>query len=99
MAEIVWTDPAQLDLAEICEYIAFDDPDAADRLADRVVAHISQLRDHPRSGSIMPEQPRRGIRQIVEPPCRVLYRFDGETVFIVHIMRSEMMLRMSRLED
>lgn len=28
-------------------------------------------------------------RQIVEKPCRVLYRIDGETVYIVHVMRGK----------
>ena len=34
-------------------------------------------------------------RQIVEPPCRVIYRFDGRRVFVLHVMRSEQLLRSS----
>ena len=36
-------------------------------------------------------------RQIVEPPCRVFYRFDGAQVLILHVMRAERRLRRSRL--
>jgi hypothetical protein len=33
----------------------------------------------------------------VEPPCRVFYRYDGHKVFILHVMRSERLLRKGRL--
>ena len=36
-------------------------------------------------------------RQIVESPCRVFYRYDGERVFILYVMRSEQLLRPSRI--
>jgi toxin ParE1/3/4 len=99
MAQIVWLEPANDDLEEIAEYIALDNPDAADALVFRVLRHVRQLADHPRSGSIPPELERSQYRQIVEPPCRVFYRFDGKTVLILHVLRSERILRMSRLEN
>ncbi|MFO1506405.1 MAG: hypothetical protein U1F23_04900 [Lysobacterales bacterium] len=37
--------------------------------------------------------PRSRYRQIVEPPCRVFYRFDGRAAYIVHVMRAERILR------
>jgi hypothetical protein len=38
-------------------------------------------------------------RQIVEQPCRVFYRYDGERVFILYVMRGERQLRISRLRQ
>ena len=97
MAEIVWSEPALSDLDAIGDYIALEDPAAAVALIQRVFEHMGQLAAHPKSGSRPQELRRSRYRQIVEPPCRVFYRYDGETVFVLHVMRSERLLRTSKL--
>ena len=32
-------------------------------------------------------------RQIVEPPCRVFYRYDGARVFLLRVLRGERQFR------
>lgn len=98
MAEIVWTAPALSDLDAIGDYIAIEDRDAAARLIQRVFRHVEQLEAHPRSGSELPELSGSRYRQIIEPPCRVIYRFDGERVLILHVMRSERLFEPERLD-
>lgn len=93
MAEIVWTDPALSDLEAIADYIALEDPAAASALVRRVFAHVEQLADHPESGSCPPELAHSRYRQLVEPPCRIFHRFDGQRVYIFHVMRAERLLR------
>ena len=93
MAEIVWTEPALADLDAIADYIALDNPATASALVQRVFDHVGQLTAHPNSGSRPQELPRSRYRQIVEPPCRVFYRFDGRRVFILHVMRAERLLQ------
>jgi plasmid stabilization system protein ParE len=97
MAEIVWTEPALADLDAIADYIALEDPVAASEVVKRVFSHVEQLSDHPDSGSRPQELGRSRYRQIIEPPCRVFYRHDGHNVFILHVIRSERLLRKSRL--
>ncbi len=97
MAEIVWSEPAFSDLDAIADYIALEKPAAAAALVKRIFDHVEQLADHPESGSRPPELRRSRYRQIVEPPCRVFYRYDGRRVFILHVMRSERLLRKARL--
>jgi toxin ParE1/3/4 len=97
MAKIIWTEPALQDLDAIADYIALDKPEAASRFVQRVFKHVQQLETHPQSGSKLPEIKGLAFRQIVEPPCRIIYRYDGKYVFIVHVMRGEMLLRKSRL--
>ena len=99
MAEIVWLEPARDDLSEIIDYIALDDPEAAAAFSDRLLHHVRQLNEHPRSGSVLPEIPESHYRQIVEPPCRIFYRFDGKTVFVLHVLRFERLFRLGRLMD
>lgn len=97
MAEIVWSEPALSDLDAIADYIALENPVAASALVKRIFGHVEQLVDHPQSGSWPQELGRSRYRQIVEPPCRVFYRYDGNKVFVLHVMRSERLLRKGRL--
>ena len=97
MAEIVLSEPALADLDAIADYIALENPVAASELVKRIFGHIEQLVNHPESGSRPQELGKSRYRQIVEPPCRVFYRYDGHKVFILHVMRSERLLRKSKL--
>ena len=99
MAEIVWTEPALADLDASADYIALENPVAAAELVKRIFGHVEQLADHPDSGSRPPELKRSRYRQIVESPCRVFYRHDGHKVFILHVMRTERLLRKGRLKQ
>jgi toxin ParE1/3/4 len=93
MAEVVWTEPALSDLEAIADYIALDNPVAAAELVGRVLEHVGQLSEHPRSGSTLPELPGWRYRQIIEPPCRAIYRQEQDVVFILHVIRSERLLK------
>jgi toxin ParE1/3/4 len=97
MVEIIWTEPALHDLDAIADYIALDDPQAARGLVQRVFQHVDQLAQHPQSGSRPPEMRTSRYRQIIEPPCRVFYRYDGGKIFVIYVMRGEMRLRKARL--
>lgn len=97
MAQVVWTEPALSDLEAIADYIALDKPAAARDLVAKVFDHAAQLADFPQSGSRPRELRDSRYRQIVEPPCRVIYRLEGEQVVILHVMRSQQRLRRSKL--
>ncbi|MGH8085016.1 MAG: type II toxin-antitoxin system RelE/ParE family toxin [Lysobacter sp.] len=97
MVEIVWSEPALADLDAIADFIALEDPAAASALVRRVFFHVEQLAAHPASGSRPPELLRSRYRQIVEPPCRVFYRYDDDRVFVLHVMRSQQQLQRGRL--
>jgi plasmid stabilization system protein ParE len=98
MAKLTWSEPALADLDEIADYVALDDVEAARRLVSRVFRHVEQLEEHPESGSVPKELSDLGkYRQIVEPPCRVFYRTDGNEVYVVHVMRGEMLFQSDNL--
>ena len=97
MAEVIWTDPAISDLDAIADYIALDNPTAACELVQRVFDHVAQLQAHPESGSRPPELKRSRYRQLIEPPCRILYRYDSQRVYILYVMRTERFLSEEQL--
>ena len=92
MAEVIWTEPALSDLEAIADYIALDNPAAAMALVQRVIAHVEQLADHPLSGSKLSEFKGWRYRQIIEPPCRAIYRHEKGRVHMLHVMRGERLL-------
>ncbi|MDQ7987634.1 type II toxin-antitoxin system RelE/ParE family toxin [Pseudomonas sp. G34] len=98
MAEIVWTTPALEQLDDLAQYIALDKPDAARALVTKVVEAVGRLTEFPLSGRAPDELPNSVYREIVVPPCRVFYRVSDATVFIIHIMREERVLRAHMLE-
>jgi toxin ParE1/3/4 len=93
MAEVVWAEPALNDLDAIADYIALDNPDAARQLVQKIFEHVGHLVSHPRLGSKPQELKGWRYRQIVEPPCRIFYREDAGRVLMLHVMRSERLLK------
>ncbi len=97
MVEVIWTEPALSNLDAIADYIALDNPEAARQLVRRIFQHVEQLTDHPKSGSKPPELKGWRYRQIVEPPCRVFYRQDGDRIYSLFVMRAERLLDIAHL--
>ncbi len=79
--EIVWSPVALARLREIRAYIAQDNPEAAERVATRIVALVEALRQHPHLGRGGNEP---GIRELVVggTPFIVVYRTRGNRVTI-----------------
>ncbi len=98
MARLIWTEPALADLEAIAEYIALDKPDAASRYVQKVLDRTERLEAHPNSGKRPRELKRTHYREVIVPPCRILYRVEKDTVYILHVMRSERLLRQHLLE-
>lgn len=94
---LIWTAPALDDLDEVASWIAADNPQAAAALVRRALAAVERLRLYPKSGRCLPELPRSAYREVIAPPCRIIYRRDGAAVVVVHVLRSERLLRPGRL--
>ncbi len=98
MARVIWAEPALLDLDAIADYIALDKPSAATKLVREVFSRVGRLRTFPQMGTIPPEIPDLPYRQLHIPPCRVFYRVERDTVYVVHVIRAEQLLRRAVLE-
>jgi toxin ParE1/3/4 len=77
---------AEDDLLEIWRYIARDNPDAADRVLDRIERVVELLAHHPLMGAARPDL-RKDLRYFVSGRYLILYRpiIGGvEVVRVVH---------------
>lgn len=79
--EIVWSPLARARLQEIRAFVAQDKPDAAERLATRIVALVEALKNHPHLGRAGSEP---GIRELVigGTPYIVLYPVQKKRITI-----------------
>ena len=89
--KIVWAETALAQLAAIHEYIAQSSPFYADVMIHRLWGRGAQLAAFPESGRSVPEYQRPDIREIQEPPYRIMYQVEGDAVrvlAVVHARRS-----------
>ena len=93
MAQIIWTEPALDNLNDIAEYIALSNTYAAKKLVNNVFNKVQRLEQFPESGRIPDEIEKLNYREVVVNPCRVFYKVEQETVYILHVLRQERDLR------
>lgn len=67
-------------------------PEVGKRLVGEVVARVERLADFPESGRIVPEFELANLREIIQPPFRIVYRVDPGRIRIVRVWRSERLL-------
>jgi plasmid stabilization system protein ParE len=92
-----WTLWALAQLRDVAAYIALENPEAAAHLVHRVMDRVDRLEAFPKSGRKVPEFPSLPHREVVVPPCRVFYLIQGTTAWVVHVTRSERILRPAKL--
>jgi toxin ParE1/3/4 len=82
---IVWTEPAVHDLAAARAYVARDNPPAADRQVERVLAAVAGLLQFPEIGR--PGR-RAGTRELVvsRTPYVVAYRLRADAIEVLRVM-------------
>ncbi len=80
--EIRWTLAAADDLESIINYAAERDPQAAERLAESIIAHIEILRTFPRIGPRYRNRASADVREILCGMYRVFYRVNERAQFV-----------------
>jgi plasmid stabilization system protein ParE len=76
--QIIWMDEAIADLRSIVQHIANDNPDAALQWGQRLLRKPRVLSDHPRFGRLFKKLGRDDVRELNEPPYRIIYHVRDE---------------------
>jgi plasmid stabilization system protein ParE len=91
---------AMRELDEILSFIAQDNPDAASKLEERIEHSINRVASFPESGRKIPEAPERRERELVVPPLvRIFFRVKGDTLWVLHAMRSEQAFHEDQIQE
>ncbi len=84
---------AQDDLTAIAEYIAADDPVAADAWGARLVARAQLAGLHPRAGRMVPEWGDPRVREVLLRTYRIIYRVDAKRILVLRVLEGRARLR------
>jgi addiction module RelE/StbE family toxin len=88
-----WTPHSRADLRAIHAYIARDSPANAIRMIDRLTRRAEQFMAFPLSGRVVPEFQREDIREVIEPPYRIIYRVLSDRIDVLTVMHGARILR------
>ena len=87
--KINWANVAENDLIEIIEYISIDSPADALKILRKIKKMASSLHSLPERGRVVPELQDQAIliyREIVIPPCRIIYRISDNDVCVLTVL-------------
>ena len=74
--------------------MALDSPPYADLVAERIVAAVDRLQNHPRSGRVVPELGDEAIREVIQGNYRIVYRVRHDLVEIVTVFHGARLFRL-----
>ena len=90
---IVLTRTAREHLREIHSFLAQYSEDAAKRRLRRLRDRWRMLAAHPRLGRVVPEYELERLREVVDPPYRIIYQVFADRIEIVAIRHSAELLQ------
>ncbi|MFO0762077.1 MAG: type II toxin-antitoxin system RelE/ParE family toxin [Byssovorax sp.] len=82
---LLWTRRAEVDLERIGDYIAADDPIAAERWVQKLMDQARKVLDAPLGGRVVPEFRLNDIRETFLRTYRIVYRVRDDTVTVLTV--------------
>ena len=89
--KVRWTSNAKEDLLNIVAHIKEDSPTIAKEVYRKIKDKADSSHFFPLRGRVVPELQKEGItiyRELVASPWRIMYKVDGDTVYIMAIFDS-----------
>jgi plasmid stabilization system protein ParE len=98
--KLIWSLLAIERVSEIAEYIARDNPPAAQRWIEETFDRVGQLDRFPDSGRRLPEDPTRpDLREIIHGNYRIIYRLRPEGVDILTVRHGRQILPLDEIAE
>lgn len=80
---IIWTRRASIQLESAQDYIANDDPHAADAFLDRILEMVDELLRFPEIGRVIPEYENPNFRERIIGRYRLMYTVEEQIIRIL----------------
>ena len=90
--KIIWSPLAIDRVSEIAEYIALDNPVAAEKWVDDIFDSVKRLKQFPNSGRIIPELPLENFREIIFGNYRIIYRTEENQISVLTVRHGKQVL-------
>lgn len=89
---VEWTERALADLRAINEYIASDNPVAAERWVGKLIAKVEAAARLPLAGRVVPEKARSDVREVFLRTYRIVYRFREGSILVLTVFEGHRQL-------
>ncbi len=86
MGQVIWSPGALDDADAIAEFISRDSIDRAALFIIRIFEIVDRLQEFPLSGRVIPELGIQNCREIIYESYRIMYRVEGNDVWITGIV-------------
>ena len=96
--KIKWTNEALLRLFEIEDFISQDSLERAAEFVDQIIEHTESLSEKPLRGRTVPEISNPDIRELIFRKYRIVYRINGNSLYILSVFEGHRLLRIDKLE-
>ena len=90
--KILWSPLAVDRVSEIAEYIAQDNPVAAESWINTVFKKVEELKAFPESGRTVPETGNKTIRELLYRNYRIIYRIEEKRLSVLTVRHGKQML-------
>ncbi len=89
---IIWSPLAVDSVSEIAEYIAQDNPTAADNWANTVFSKVEKPKSLRESGRTVPETNNQKIRELIYSNYRIIYRIEEKQISVLTVRHGRQIL-------
>jgi len=94
MAKVKLSPAALRDIELIYNYISIDSDVHAEKVKVKIFQRIFVLEEHPLIGKVVREFNNQSIRELIETPYRIIYKYNNEgEVSVVRIYHSSRLLK------
>ena len=90
--KVVWIDRARQRLRQLHDYIAADAPLVAPQIVKRLILRSRQLQTAPWSGRKVPEYQRDDVRELLDPPYRIVYCVHSDRIDVLTVRHYRQLL-------
>jgi len=97
MRVLRWSPLAVERVSEIAEYIAQDNPGAAENWVNTVFEKVRKLKIFPESGRVVPETNNRTIRELTYGDYRIIYRLEKERISVLTVRHGKQILSVDEI--
>jgi len=96
--KVLWSPLAVERVSEIAQYIARDNPSAAEKWVKTIFNKVGRLKTFPQSGRPLPETGDQSIRELIHGNYRIIYRIEKIRVSILTVRHGKQILPVEEME-
>jgi len=96
--KVLWSPLAVERVSEIAQYIARDNPSAAEKWVKTIFSKVGRLKTIPQSSRLLPETGDQNIRELTHGNYRIIYRIEKIRVSILTVRHGKQILPVEEMD-